>query len=289
MIIRKLHSEDTEKLLDYLRSFQTECLFIYSNLKIAGIDYHGEDFQGEYFGAYHDDESKILGVIVHYWNGNLMVHARPQTLLESLCEYLKNQIHRPIAGIIGLQDMAQVLIEALKIKHQDFRINRSEDLFELDLKDLSITPLPHNLTLIKLIDAPKNIIVEWMKAYDVEALGAVIDDTLLSKAESKYQQMLELGAWVLLKDSIPVSICGFNAKVDQTCQVGPVWTPPEHRNKGYAKFCVGHALIQQMQQGYKKSLLFTNNPAAEKVYISLGFKKFNHFCLAFLKKELNLS
>lgn len=286
MNFKKLQFEDTEKLLDYLKPHQTECLFIYSNLKLAGIDYQGKDFQGEYFGAFNDDESRILGVIVHYWNGNVMMHARPQQLLKNLSSHFRKHVHRPIVGILGLEDMAKVVKEDLMLKHQDFSLNRSEGLFALELKDLAIHPLPQDMRLIQFIDTPKNKIIDWMQAYEVEALGANIDDKLSTKAESKYQQMLELGAWVLQKNKTPVSLCGFNARVDKTCQLGPVWTPPEHRNQGYAKYCVGHALFQEKQHGYEKSLLFTDHPAAEKVYINLGFKKFNHFCFAILKKAM---
>lgn len=83
--------------------------------------------------------------------------------------------------------------------HENYRcsvqdiLNFEKRYQQIKSNDLVIHPMPRDITLIKLIDAPKNIIVEWMKAYDVEALGAVIDDTLLSKAESKYQQMLEPG------------------------------------------------------------------------------------------------
>lgn len=283
MNIRKLGLNDTQKLLDYLKPVQTECLFIYSNLHIAGIDYQGKDFQGEYFAAFNDDETIILGVIVLYWNGNIMMHASSHLILEELCEHFKKHTYRPIAGVIGLEMQAHQIIKNFKLDDQQFRINHSEGLFELNYNDLKTNPLPENMKMIELKDAPKNIIIEWMQAYDIEALGAEMSDNLLTQAESKYQQMLKQGAWILKKDDIPVSICGFNARVEQTCQLGPVWTPPEHRNKGYAKYCVGHALLQEQERGYHTFILFTNNPAAEKVYITLGFKKFNRFCLALLK------
>ena len=79
MNIRLLNKKDTKKLEAYLALYKSECMFICSNLKVAGIEYKGTDFQGEYFGYFSDNPLKLTeqleGVIVHYWNGNVMMHA----------------------------------------------------------------------------------------------------------------------------------------------------------------------------------------------------------------------
>jgi len=72
MDIRLLKAEDTKKLEEYLAHHKAECMFICSNLRAAGIEYKGADFEGECFGCFdkHGDHVKqLLGVIVHYWNG----------------------------------------------------------------------------------------------------------------------------------------------------------------------------------------------------------------------------
>ena len=75
MNIRLLKNEDVKKLEEYLSLHKAECMFMGSNLQASGIEYKGGDFEGEYF-CYFDKsgeyEEWLLGVIVHYWNGNIM-------------------------------------------------------------------------------------------------------------------------------------------------------------------------------------------------------------------------
>ena len=52
MNIRVLEIHDAKALEDYLAPHKAESMFICSNLKSAGIDYKGSDFEGEYFGCF---------------------------------------------------------------------------------------------------------------------------------------------------------------------------------------------------------------------------------------------
>ena len=79
--------------------------------------------------------------------------------------------------------------------------------------------------------------------------------------------------WVLLPNGTPVSLTAFNARLEDMVQVGPVWTPPEHRNKSFARLLLAYILCQEKSKGTKKAILFTDHPAAIKAYLSIGFKK----------------
>ena len=96
MNIRLLKSQDTHVLEEYLAPHKAECMFICSNLKAAGIEYKGADFEGEYFG-YFDINDQLQGVIVHYWNGNVMMHSKDHDVLENLISHLKKNISRQVA------------------------------------------------------------------------------------------------------------------------------------------------------------------------------------------------
>ena len=104
MSIRSLKHQNTKKLEEYLAPYKAECMFICSNLKAAGIEYKGADFQGEYFGYFnnsYEQKEQLLGVIVHYWNGNVMMYAPNKTILTQLTAHIKNHIKGPIAGVLG--------------------------------------------------------------------------------------------------------------------------------------------------------------------------------------------
>ena len=74
--IRLLTSQDKKILEEYLAPHKSESMFICSNLNVAGIEYKGSDFEGEYFGCFDNQnthEEHLLGIIVHYWNGTLIM------------------------------------------------------------------------------------------------------------------------------------------------------------------------------------------------------------------------
>ncbi|WP_238551283.1 GNAT family N-acetyltransferase [Legionella oakridgensis] len=71
-------------------------------------------------------------------------------------------------------------------------------------------------------------------------------------------------------------------------QIGPVYTPPELRNKGYAKVIVALCLNRAKMNQVDNAILFTNNPPATHVYRSLGFQVIGQFRLAILKKPVSL-
>ena len=58
MNIRLLKSQDIHALEEYLAPHKAECMFICSNLKLAGIDYGGSDFEGEYFGYFDKHDTR---------------------------------------------------------------------------------------------------------------------------------------------------------------------------------------------------------------------------------------
>ena len=92
--------------------------------------------------------------------------------------------------------------------------------------------------------------------------------------------------WVLDHNNISRSLCGFNASLPDIVQIGPVWTPVEYRNHGYARIVVALSLLAAMKKGIKQAILFTNNLAAERAYFSIGFKKVGEYRLAILKDKL---
>ena len=292
MNISLLKSQDTQVLEEYLAPHKAESMFICSNLKATGIEYGGSDFEGEYFGYFdkHDGHlERLLGVIVHYWNGNVMMHAEDHDVLEKLILHLKKNIRRPVAGVLGPNIQAENVIKKLGLSGLSFRINSNEGLYEINLEALNELRMTSNMQVVSAQDVTKNILIKWMKSYEIEALGALNDGTLEKQVQENWNLRLQKNdSWVLLLDGIPVALSGFNARLTDMIQVGPVWTPPEYRNKGFARLLLAYTLQQEKIKGSKKAILFTDNPAAIKAYLAIGFKKIGNYRLALLEQTVEL-
>ncbi|WP_243397291.1 GNAT family N-acetyltransferase [Holospora curviuscula] len=289
MNISLLKSQDTQVLEEYLAPHKAECMFICSNLKATGIEYGGSDFEGEYFGYFdkHDGHlERLLGVIIHYWNGNVMMHAEDHDVLEKLILHLKKNISRSVAGILGPNIQAEHVIKKLGLLGLSFGINSNEGLYEINLEALNELSMPSNVQVVSAQNVPKNILIEWMKSYDIEALGALNDETVEKQVQEHWNLRLQKNdSLVLLLDETPVALSPFNARFADMVQVGPVWTPPEYRNKGFARLLLAYTLYQEKLKG-KKAILFTDNPAEIKVYLALGFKKIGNYRLTLLEKPV---
>lgn len=264
-------------------------MFICSNLNAAGIEYKGADFQGEYWGYFSDSLEQLYGVIAHYWNGNIMMYASNYAILERLIAHIKNHITRPIAGILGPNLQAEFVIENLGPSNARFSINSNEGLYEINLTTLNEVIIPRNFDIVSAQDVSREILINWMRSYNIEALGATNDNDLKKQTiEDLDRRLKKNDSCVLLSNGIPVSLSAFNARLEDVVQVGPVWTPPEYRNQGFARLLLAHTLIEEKRKGTKKAILFTGNPAAIKAYIAIGFKKIGDYRLALLEKPIKL-
>ena len=57
--------------------------------------------------------------------------------------------------------------------------------------------------------------------------------------------------------------------------IGPVYTPPEHRGRGYASGVVAHASGLALASGAPGCTLFTDlsNPISNRIYERLGYQR----------------
>lgn len=71
----------------------------------------------------------------------------------------------------------------------------------------------------------------------------------------------------------PVSLTGVNLPSFGVSRIGPVFTPPEHRCRGYASASVAQAAQAVLDAG-DRICLFTDqaNPTSNRVYQALGFR-----------------
>jgi predicted GNAT family acetyltransferase len=78
--------------------------------------------------------------------------------------------------------------------------------------------------------------------------------------------------WVV--DGTTVSMTGVGAVTPNGSRVGPVYTPPERRGRGYASALVAAASQLQLDAGRRYCFLFTDlaNPTSNKIYRAIGYE-----------------
>jgi predicted GNAT family acetyltransferase len=75
-------------------------------------------------------------------------------------------------------------------------------------------------------------------------------------------------------EGVPVSVAGFTPIVAGTARIGPVYTPPELRGRGYAGAVTAAAGQTLRDRGAAEVLLFTDlaNPTSNALYQRIGYR-----------------
>ena len=71
-----------------------------------------------------------------------------------------------------------------------------------------------------------------------------------------------------------MSFAGAVASSPGITRVGPVYTPPEHRRRGYATALVAAWTSELLRRGARRCMLFTDhaNPTSNSIYQAVGYR-----------------
>lgn len=291
MQYRKLHDADLDAANAFLAKHAATSMVLRGNLRTAGIERRRHPLSGSYFGEVAVDGA-ISAIIAQFGNGNIFVQSGDQKAIPAkLTKAFLADPLKPVAGVLGDADQAADMLGQLGLTDAGFAINASDVLYELDLKNL-IVPINARADDFQMVDAEKvarDTLLRWLRAYEIEALGAEDTPVLDSKVASRLVHALDArNMWGLIVDGKPVSLSGFNATLPDMVQVGPVWTPPEQRSNGYARILVAKTLLAARSRGVRQAILSTDSEAAAKAYEALGFTKIGRYRLALLKSPVKL-
>ncbi|QUQ68945.1 GNAT family N-acetyltransferase [Kutzneria sp. CA-103260] len=108
----------------------------------------------------------------------------------------------------------------------------------------------------------------------------------LADALDSVRRQFALGSGILLWEVDGVVVSHATAKVPNSgaSRIGPVYTPPQHRRRGYAAAATAAAAQWALSAGAHSVLLYTDlaNPTANGVYQRIGFRPVTDFAeLAF--------
>ena len=92
-------------------------------------------------------------------------------------------------------------------------------------------------------------------------------------SESVVARRLAAGQLWVWDDAAAVSVCGLTAPAEGVVRVGPVYTPPERRGRGYASAMVATVSADVRAAGHR-CILYTDlhNPTSNSIYRRIGYQ-----------------
>ena len=115
-----------------------------------------------------------------------------------------------------------------------------------------------------------DLVLSWLQAFADEAVPGHVEADRAGELER-----IRRGEYLLWEDGGgPVSLAGTHQPVGAFGRVGPVYTPPEHRGRGYAAAVTTLASRRLLDAG-ATPMLGTDlaNPTSNGVYARLGYEQ----------------
>jgi uncharacterized protein len=147
---------------------------------------------------------------------------------------------------------------------------RAEGVFALE----RVRPVPAPAGRMREADATdRPLLIAWFTAFAEEALGedATVEDP--ARFIDHRLTAADAGA-VLWEDEGIVSLAAFGNPTPNGIRIGPVYTPPEYRRRGYASALVAE-LSERLLAKRRFCFLFTDlaNPTANRIYEQIGYRR----------------
>jgi uncharacterized protein len=135
-----------------------------------------------------------------------------------------------------------------------------------------IAPRPTPGAMRRATEADRPLLVEWMAAFFEEAMGDLRSEDPAQHVDHRLAD--EHGALVLWEDGRAVSFAGYGSPTPNGMRIGPVYTPPELRGRGYASALTAAATREVLASGRRFCFLYTNlaNPTSNSIYRRIGYR-----------------
>jgi predicted GNAT family acetyltransferase len=121
--------------------------------------------------------------------------------------------------------------------------------------------------------ADRELLLGWMEAFVAEALG---EDAHHGDLNEIVERRLSgrTGGLALWVDGGPVSMAGFGGQTPHGIRIGPVYTPPPARRRGYGSALTAELSRALLGDGREYCFLYTDlaNPTSNRIYRNIGYE-----------------
>jgi len=174
-----------------------------------------------------------------------------------------------VSSVTGVTDTARAIAAAWADRTGGTtRCKLSEAMHVLEEVRDPPRPAPGTLRLPRPDE--RDLLVAWMEEFVGEAglIGA-------AQAGPIVDARLRDDGLMVWDDGQPVSMIGLAPRVAGVVRIGPVYTPPPQRGRGYAGSAVAAGSRQALAGGAERCMLFTDlaNPTSNKIYAEVGYRR----------------
>ena len=201
-----------------------------------------------------------------------LILARPAGTAE--LETLATAIEDDLPGLVGAQPEAGEFAELWSARHPvTVHVQRRMGVYALE-RLLPVPPAPGASRPAEADD--QAVLLRWVQEFGAEVLEE--GDPGRDEAERSVVHRIgaaDAGFLLWEDDGEPVSLAGWGGRTPNGIRIGPVYTPPALRGRGYATALVADLSARQLAAGRRFCFLFTDlaNPTSNAIYERIGYVK----------------
>jgi hypothetical protein len=240
-------------------------LTVTADLEAAGP---GADTEGMLFGWWRPDGGPLAAAFMHTPGFPVMLSAMSETAAAALARDLAGAGHR-VPGANAAQQAADAFTAAWRDRTGDaVAVHRRMRLFRLARL---APPVPGPAGSARPgAGTDRDLLAGWFEAFAREAGDGPGHDH-----RADIGKRLGYGGITIWEaGGVPVSVAGLTRAVGGMARVGPVYTPPALRGRGYAGAATAAVSQGALDAGVREVVLYTDlaNPVSNALYERLGYR-----------------
>ena len=223
------------------------------------------------FASVTDGDDRVVAASLRTppWN-QVLSEVDDPAAVDLLAEALMDE---PLPGVTGPSEVAKRFARAWAGRNGVRAVlDVAERIFRLERVIPPMRPAQGSWRLAEPRD--RELVADWLQRFREEAAPnqpapadmLVIADRWIAR-QYRTLYLWELGGRV-------VSLVGAGGETPNGMRIGPVYTPPDERGRGYASSLTAAASQDQLDAGRRFVFLFTDlsNPTSNKIYQAIGYE-----------------
>ena len=190
--------------------------------------------------------------------------------VDALVEALRGE---DLPGLLGPSEPAARFAAGwTDATRQPARLQVAERIFRLQRVVPPERPAPGRWRVVGPRD--RELIADWLDAFMAEAVPEAPPNPDPGAAADRWVAQVGRIGYVWEDGGTVVSLVGAGGETPHGIRIGPVYTPPERRSRGYASSLTAAASQDQLDRGRQFVFLFTDlaNPTSNKIYRAIGYE-----------------
>jgi uncharacterized protein len=217
-----------------------------------------------------EDEGRVIGVTMRTPPHNLILSEIDDEAAIALVLEDAREVFGTIPGVVGpkapVAEFAELWQEATGTEAQ---LEIAQRCFRAE----HVTAPADVAGAMRVYEgSDRELAVEWMDAFVAEALHGPEPESSAEFVDRRTED--PDGGLVIWDEGEAVSMAGFGGRTPNGIRIGPVYTPPELRGRGYASALTAALTQRLLDEGRQFCFLFTDlaNPTSNSIYQRIGYR-----------------